>query len=94
MPSYTLSIYLKFNQAEITLYQNKKEIKKVSWRDKQDLDQKLLRELDKILKRSKIKITDLKEIKFFAEKDTSVTARNIGQATVESLNFALNLLNL
>ena len=91
MSSYTLLIYLKFNQAEITIYQDEKKIKKVSWQDKQDLDQKLLRELDKILKRSKIKITDLKEIKFFATKDTSITARNIGQITVESLNFALNL---
>jgi DNA-binding LytR/AlgR family response regulator len=88
---YTLSICLKFNQAEIIIYQDKKKIKKVSWQDKQDLDQKLLRELDKILKRSKIKITDLKEIKFFAAEDTSITARNIGQATIESLNFALNL---
>ena len=91
MPSYTLSICLKFNQAEITIYQDEKKIKKVSWQDKQDLDQKLLRELDKILKRSKIKITDLKEIKFSATEDTSITARNIGQATVKSLNFALNL---
>ncbi len=91
MHFYTLSIYLKFNQAEITIYQDKKKIKKVSWQDKQDLDQKLLRELDKILKRSRIKITDLKEIKYFAEKDNSITARNIGQATIESLNFALNL---
>ena len=91
MPSYTLSICLKFNQAEITIYQDGKKIQKVSWQDKQDLDQKLLRELDKILKRSKIKITDLKEIKFSATEDTSITARNIGQATVKSLNFALNL---
>lgn len=91
MHFYTLSIYLKFNQAEITICQDKKKIKKVSWQDKQDLDQKLLRELDKILKRSRIKITDLKEIKFSAAEDNSITARNIGQATIESLNFALNL---
>jgi len=117
MPSYTLSIHLKFNQIEIILYRDKEKVKKVSWIDKQDLDQKLLRKLDKILKRSKIKITDLKReinpapfqwaynsnsvkerqklkrcgIKFSAEKNTSITAKNIAEATVKSLNFALNL---
>ena len=92
MLSYTLLIQLKSNQIKIILYQNKKEIKAVSWEDKLDLDTQLLKKLDKFLKMNRIGIVDIKKIEFSAGEDVGVTAKNIVQATVESLNFALNQL--
>ena len=90
MPSYTLSIQLQSNQIKIILYQSKKEIKTVFWEDKLDLDTQLLKKLDKFLKMNKIRIVDIKKVEFTAREDVGVTAKNIVQATVESLNFALN----
>ena len=90
MPSYTLSIQLKSNQIKIILYQNKKEIKAVFWEDKLDLDTQLLKKLDKFLKMNRIRIVDIKKVEFSVGEDASVTAKNIVQATIESLNFALN----
>jgi hypothetical protein len=87
---YTLLIQLKSNQIKIILYQNKKEIKTVFWEDKLDLDTQLLKKLDKFLKMNKIRIVDIKKVEFAAKEDVGVTAKNIVQATVESLNFALN----
>ena len=92
MPSYTLSIQLKSNQIKIILYQNKKEIKAVFWEDKLDLDTQLLKKLDKFLKMNRIRIVDIKKVEFSTREDAGVTAKNIVQATVESLNFALNKL--
>jgi hypothetical protein len=89
---YTLSIQLKSDQIKIILYQNKKEIKAVSWGDKLDLDTQLLKKLDKFLKMNRIGIVDIKKIEFSDREDVGVTAKNIVQATVESLNFALNRL--
>ena len=87
---YTLSIQLKSNQIKIILYQDKKEIKAVSWEDKLDLDTQLLKKLDKFLKMNRIRIVDIKKVESTAGEDVGVTAKNIVQATVESLNFALN----
>jgi hypothetical protein len=55
-----------------------------------DLDTQLLKKLDKFLKMNKIEIVDIKKIEFSTSEDVGVTAKNIAQATVESLNFALN----
>ena len=92
MLSYTLLIQLKSNQIKIILYQDKKEIKAIFWEDKLDLDTQLLKKLDKFLKMNRIRIVDIKKIEFTAREDVGVTAKNIVQATVESLNFALNQL--
>lgn len=87
---YTLLIQLQSNQIKIILFQNRKEIKAISWEDKLDLDTQLLKKLDKFLKMNRIRIVDIKRVDFSAKEDVGVTAKNIVQTTVESLNFALN----
>ena len=90
MNNYHLSIILKHdNKVEILLKKNVGALNCISWHDKQDLDKKLLKGIDKILKKSRIGISDVKKIEFLSEKETSFIARQIGQAIVNGTIFAL-----
>ena len=90
MNNHHLSIILKRgNRVEIFLKKNNDIVNRAFWQDKQDLDKKLLKGIDKILKESKIRINSVKTVKFSYEKETSFIAQQIGSATAEAILFAV-----
>ncbi|MBU1177563.1 hypothetical protein KKH96_03930 [Patescibacteria group bacterium] len=59
----------------LILKQGKKEIASHQWAGLYQLSETLLLEIDKFLKKNKIKLEDIKEIKVIPSKDSMVSTR-------------------
>jgi hypothetical protein len=78
---------LKDQEISILLLKNQKIIDQIKWQDNRDLLEKLLPQLDKLLKKNKLKTTDIQKFDFKTNFDKHYSSYRILKATVETLNL-------
>ncbi len=71
----TLFIDLSKKQIQLILKQNQKKIASHQWTGLYQLSETLIPQIDKFLKKNKIKLAELKEIKVIPSKESMVSTR-------------------
>ncbi|TRZ78633.1 hypothetical protein D4R87_00160 [bacterium] len=88
-----LSITISRTNAKISLFDAKNTIDSVSWQNNWDLSRLLLLNINKIIEKHGLKISDIEKFKFKNEEDTGFTTSRIGEITAKTLEFANNYIN-
>jgi len=83
-----LYITISRTNAKISLSDNDTVVDSVSWQNNWDLSRLLLLNIDKLLKKNGLKISDIKKFEFKNEEDTGFTTSRIGEITAKTLEFA------
>jgi len=86
-------INLDDQSISILLLQNKKIIDQIKWQDNRDLLEKLLPELDQLIQKNNLKITDIKKFDFKTNVDKHYSSYRILKATVDTLNLCVFSIN-
>jgi hypothetical protein len=78
-------------EGEVSLFleKNKKRIASLVWKDKKDLMEKLLPNIEKFLKQEKIKPQDLVTVKVSSEIEKNCSTSRIAIAQAKALNYCL-----
>lgn len=71
----TLFIDLSQKQIQLVLKQNQKKIASHQWTGLYQLSETLIPQIDNFLKKNKVKLADLKEIKVIPSKESMVSTR-------------------
>lgn len=79
----------KEGKISLILEKNKKSLANFSWLDQRDLMEKLLPQLEKFLKREKVKLTDLKKVKVSSAMGENCSTTRIATAQAEAINYCL-----
>lgn len=80
----------KNNEINLSIKNNKKIVESIVIEAKYSQAELLLPEIDRLLKKAKIKLIDLKKI-FVADKGEGFTALRIGIVTANTLGYALEI---
>jgi len=83
-----LEIYLKKNKITILLKNGKKAIDKILWDDENNLSEKLLFEIEKLLRKNKVKKEEVR-MKFTTDNPSGFTTMRIGKAVANAWNYAI-----
>jgi len=70
-----LTIDLSKKEPKLVLKEDRKEIASQQWPGLYQLSETILPEIDKLLKKNKVKLADLKEIKVIPSKESLVSTR-------------------
>jgi len=71
----TLIIDLSKKEPSLILKQGRKKITRHQWPGLYQLSETLISEIDRFLKKNKVKLTDIKEIKVVPSKESMVSTR-------------------
>ena len=74
--------------AKITLKDKDKIIEVFEWQNDYNLSRLLLLNLDNLLKKHNLKLSDIEKFEFQNEEDTGFTTSRIAETTVNILNLA------
>jgi len=74
--------------AKMELKNNSKSVDILEWKNDYNLSRLLLFNLDKLLKKHNLKLSDIEKFEFKNEEDTGFTTSRIAETTVNILNFA------
>ena len=83
-----LEINLKKQKITILLKDGKKTVDKLLWNDENNLSEKLLAEIDRLLKKNKVKKEDVK-MKFNTDNPSGFTTMRIGKAVANAWNYGM-----
>ena len=86
--SYKLYIVISRTNAQISLLNATTAIDNLSWQNNWDLSRLLLLNIDKLLEKRALKISDITKFEFKNEEDTGFTTSRIGEITTKTLDFA------
>ncbi|HHX58655.1 MAG TPA: hypothetical protein GX706_02725 [Candidatus Moranbacteria bacterium] len=86
--AFTLEIIIEHPRVELVLRENEELTGRVSWDDQNNISNKLLVEIDKLLKKNNLKVQDLKKV-FTSSNQKSYTASRIARVTAKTINFCL-----
>ena len=83
-----LLIQIKDKNISIMLKKNGKIVDEFSFPDEHNLTEKLLPEIDKLLKKNKLDIKDIEKTSLKSDMDDYFTTQRIAKTVVNSLNWA------
>ena len=83
-----LELHLTKDKATLYLKDGRKIIDKVEWLENNNLSQKLLLEIDKIIRKNKLKKEDIKKIEVKSDIPVGYTTTRIAQTVAKTYNFA------
>ncbi|MCX6765781.1 MAG: hypothetical protein NT136_02370 [Candidatus Moranbacteria bacterium] len=83
-----LLIKIKDKKVSIQLYYGKKTLSRLSFTENYNLSEKLLPEIDKLLKKNKLIPRDIKKVIVQTDTPKSFTTSRIAQAVTRAYNFA------
>ncbi len=83
-----LLITISRTNAQVSLIKDGEITDSVSWQNNWDLSRLLLLNIDKILEKHSLKISEIKKFDFKNEEDTGFTTSRIGEITIKTLEFA------
>jgi len=85
-----MDLYITISRinAKVSLFDNNREIDSASWRNNWDLSRLLLFNMDRILKKHDIKVSEIGKFEFQNEENTGFTTSHIGEITTKVLEFA------
>jgi tRNA A37 threonylcarbamoyladenosine modification protein TsaB len=82
-----LELRLTENKATLFLRDGRKIIDKTEWLENNNLSQKLLLEVDKIIRKNKLKKEDIKKIEVKSDIPVGYTTTRIAQTIAKTFNF-------
>lgn len=81
-------ITIKEKKVKIALFEGEKEKDSLEIVEEHSLSQKLLPEIDELLKRNKLEAKDVKNVQVESDQDESFTTTRIARTVAETWNFA------
>ncbi len=84
-----LEIHLKKGKNILYLINGKKIISRSVWVEKNNMSQKLLPEIDKIIKKNKLKSSDVKRMKVKSDIPAGFTTTRIAKAVAKTFDYAI-----
>lgn len=86
-----MNIEIKIEKNVVSIFlKNKNNMQdQVVFPEERNLSEKLLPSIDKLLKKNKLKSTDIKKMELQADIDDSYTTYRIAKAVVDSFNWAI-----
>jgi tRNA A37 threonylcarbamoyladenosine modification protein TsaB len=85
-----LIIDIKNKIINLNLKKQGKIISKISFPDEHNLMEKLLPAIDRLLKKNKLEIKDIKKAQVFSDQADSYTTARIAKAVAGAINFTLD----
>jgi tRNA A37 threonylcarbamoyladenosine modification protein TsaB len=83
-----LELYLTQEKATLYLKDGKKIIDRMEWPEKNNLSQKLLLEVDRIIRKNRLKKKDIKKIEIKSDIPVGYTTTRIAETVAKTYNFA------
>jgi len=80
-------IKIEDRKVELILENNNKIVDKFSWREERNLSQKLLVEIDNLLKKNKLKSLDIKNMQVKTDISERFTTVRIAKIVAKTFNF-------
>jgi hypothetical protein len=84
-----IKIYIKDKKVRLALIQGKKEIDFLDMADEYKMSEELLAEIDKLLKRNKLKPEDIKKMEVKSDQSDNFTTTRIAKTVLETWNWAV-----
>jgi tRNA A37 threonylcarbamoyladenosine modification protein TsaB len=84
-----LELHLTKNKATLYLKDGKNILDKTSWVENNNLSQKLLLEIDKIIRKNKLKKKDIKKMEVKSDIPVGYTTTRIARTVAKTYNFAV-----
>lgn len=84
-----LKLYLKEKKNTLCLIDGGKIVSQSVWKEENNMSQKLLPEIDKIIKRNKLKLSRIKKIEVKNNIPASFTTVRIAKTTAKIFNYAI-----
>ena len=86
-----LKLYLKEKKNTLCLIDGGKIVSQSVWKEENNMSQKLLPEIDKIIKRNKLKLSRIKKIEVKNNIPASFTTVRIAKTTAKIFNYAVKV---
>jgi len=86
-----LQLCLKKEKNKICLINGGKIVSQSVWKEENNMSQKLLPEIDKIIKRNKLKLSRIKRIELESGIPASFTTVRIAKTTAKIFNYAVKV---
>ena len=84
-----LELYLTKNKAALYLKDGNKILDKTQWLENNNLSQRLLLEIDKIIRKNKLKKKDIEKIEVKSDIPVGYTTTRIAQTIAKTYNFTV-----
>lgn len=81
-------ITISRTNAKISLFDSDREIDSVSWQNNWDISRLLLLNINNLLEKHDLKISEIKKFEFQNKENTGFTTSRIGEITAKTLEFA------
>jgi len=89
-----LKLYLKEKKNTLCLIDGGKIVSQSVWKEENNMSQKLLPEIDKIIKRNKLKLSRIKKIEVKNNIPASFTTVRIAKTAAKIFNYAVKFLDI
>lgn len=84
-----IEIIINNEEVKILLKNSSKIVDKTVFPDEHNLSEKLLSEIDKLLKKNKLKPGNIKEMEVFSDQSDSFTTTRIARSVAKAFNWAV-----